>query len=510
MPFRPALLHLAPTLLACSLPCGAVAWAAPGETPTPGADIHAAELAWPQGARLTVESTDYEVVVRFDRPLDEDRIKAFAESVKPDLADLRWNDASIVMVAAPGRRIEAVAAGSILRMRFLPDNRQAAAIAAAPDPEAETATDLAITSAQADAAAGYPHRARLKLMALARARPADQRVQRVLADAEAADGATALAAMRYRQIEAEDIGARRVIAESRGNVGAGVIIRDGTGFSQIEGIVTGAARVNPGVAVGFAVRHLRSEAESVAGPLGLLANAKSNSTIAELTASMRIENATRLELKGGVQLDKKIAGVGLQAFFGSPERQARVTLAYRLPDTSTQEQAIFGGHITRAGAGGSARLTTGLFVQGDVAWNGYGLERTPVRTKTISANASVEVLMRRKSPTLSVNYRLEGEYEQKTVRRPNGLAYIPIDDRENHTAQLVSSIYGKKVAITGAAGWTVDRYGGGDGPVANISATANLGRSWRIEGSGGVSSVSRPGVSGRYYYFRLFLTRNLG
>jgi hypothetical protein len=64
--------------------------------------------------------------------------------------------------------------------------------------------------------------------------------------------------------------------------------------------------------------------------------------------------------------------------------------------------------------------------------------------------------------------------------------------------------------VTGAAGWTVDRYGGANGPTANISAAASLGRSWRLEGSGGVSSVSRPGNSGRYFYFRLFLTRFLG
>ena len=393
---------------------------------------------------------------------------------------------------------------------FLPDNAQIAAGPAAAGPEADTATEIAVTTAQADAAAGYPHRARLRLMELARSRPGDQRVQRVLADAEAADGATALAAARYRAIMTDDIASQRVIAESAGNVAGGAIIRDGKTFSQIEGIFGGSVRVNPRLALGGAVRHIRSEAVSVAGPLGLLSDAKANSTIADLTASLRIENAVRLELKGSAQLDKRNAGGGVQAFFGSPERQARVTLAYRLPDVSTQEQSIFGGHITRAGAGGSLRLAPGVFVQGDAAWNGYGLTRTPVRTKTISAAGSVEMLLRRRSPTLSVNYRLEAEYTKKTLLRPNGLAYIPIDSRENHTAQLVSSLYSANVQVTGAAGWTVDRFGGANGPTANISAAASLGRSWRLEGSGGVSSVSRPGSSGRYYYFRLFLTRFLG
>ncbi len=475
-----------------------------------GEEARSFELAWPQGTTLTIESTEYEVVVRFNRAIDEARLRQFAEIARADLADLRWNDTSVVMRAAAGRKISAVAAAGTLRIQFLADSSVVATGPVAPAPGVDTATELAIATAQADAAAGYPHRARRRLGALADSSPNDQRLQRLLADTEAADGATALAASRYRALAADDITAQRVIAELAGNLSTGVTIRDGKSFSQIEGGFIGSIRVSRPLALGAGIRYIRSEAESVAGPLGPITDARANSTIGDITASVRIEDSVRLELKGSAQLNRDIVGGGMQAFFGSPELQGRVNLAYRLPDVSTQEQSVLGGHISRAGGGASMRLTPGIFVQGDASWNGYGLQGGGVRTKTVSAAGSLEFLLRRGTPAISVVYRLEAEYTKSTQFRGNGLAYIPLDSRENHTGQVVASLYSRNVQVTGAAGWTVDRYSGSDGPNASIGAAASLGRSWRLDGSGGVSSVSRPGNTGRYYFFRLFLTRFLG
>jgi hypothetical protein len=64
--------------------------------------------------------------------------------------------------------------------------------------------------------------------------------------------------------------------------------------------------------------------------------------------------------------------------------------------------------------------------------------------------------------------------------------------------------------LTGAAGWTFDRKGKTDGPTANVSGTGRLGAGWRLQASGGVSSISRPGISGRQLYLRVALTRYLG
>jgi hypothetical protein len=218
----------------------------------------------------------------------------------------------------------------------------------------------------------------------------------------------------------------------------------------------------------------------------------------------------RLELKGSADFGANIVGAGAQALWGSPERQARLTLAYRLPDLSTPEQAVFGGHISRVGIGGSLRLNATVSVQGEVARNGYGLAGSGMSTKTVTTNAGINFILRRPSPSLSVNYRFDAEYADRAKLRPNGLAFIPLSDREDHTLQVVSSFAVSKVQVTGAAGWTVNRIGGADGPSANISASARLGRGWRLESSGGVSSISRPGVSGRYTYFRFLLTRFLG
>jgi hypothetical protein len=473
-----------------------------------------AELTWHGDVEITLENAPYEIVVRFNRPIDDAAIQNFAKQIGEDAGDLRWNDSSIVLRPAVGRRVEALVEGRTLRVEFFKDEASAGnatdASLANVTPTEDLEIDLAIAKAQADAAAGYPRRAQRQLVTLAQNKPEDKRIERLLGDAEAADGAVASAARRYRALGATDETAQNIIAEAAGNVSAGLTIRDGKTFSQTEYEAGASIPAGQHLFIGGRLHRFSSRADSVAGPLGFLSNVKARSTIGDLLASIRINPSVRLELKGSNDFGANIAGAGAQAFWGSPEQQLRMTLAYRLPDLSTPEQSVFGGHISRVGIGGSVRLSSSVFVQAEAARNGYGLAGGGARTKTVTTNAGVNFILRRPSPSLSVNYRFDAEYADRTKLRSNGLAFIPLSDREDHTLQVVSSFSLSKLQITGAAGWTANRIGGADGPSVNFSAAARLGRSWRLESSGGVSSISRPGVSGRFTYFRVLLTRFFG
>src|SRR3546814_3402480 len=101
--------------------------------------------------------------------------------------------------------------------------------------------------------------------------------------------------------------------------------------------------------LGAGIRWFRSEADTVYGAEGILANRTSRSTVGDLFATVNLGAVSRIELQGSAQLDEKVAGAGLRLFAGPPERQGRLVLAYRLPDLATPEQSTFGGHISRAG-----------------------------------------------------------------------------------------------------------------------------------------------------------------
>ncbi|WP_176591038.1 hypothetical protein [Sphingobium sp. EM0848] len=475
------------------------------------ADEKTVDLHWRDDVHLQLENSGYELVVRFDRPIADETLKDFARTAGDDLADLRWNDNSLLLRAASGRRLEARADGRDLHVRFVPEPEATPAptIASQP-PMPDIDMELTIARAQADAAAGYPDLARRRLAPLAVAHPDDKRLQRLLADMEIAEGALALGAGRYRNLAADDPFARQTLAESGGNVAAAATARGGKVFWQAEGDLNAMIPLNPQISAGAGLRWFRSEADTVYGPTGILSNRTSYSTIGDLFATLNLGAVSRLELQGSAQLDEKVAGAGLRLFAGPPERQGRLVLAYHLPDLATPEQSTFGGHISRAGLGGTIRLTPELVVQADGAWNGYGLKGTGARTTSFTVAGGFDYLLRRGKPSLAFSYRLDAEYVDRTDIRPNNLAYIPLSDRENHSFQLISGMSWTRWQLTGAAGWTFDRKGKTNGPTANISATGRLSDGWRLQASGGVSSISRPGISGRQLYFRIALTRYLG
>ncbi|MEO0031187.1 MAG: hypothetical protein RIS94_945 [Pseudomonadota bacterium] len=485
------------------------------DTPAPtshAASLREAALTWTDKVALSIEPAPHEVVIRFDRPLSDAAIRQFAADTQAFLADLRWNDDSLVMRPTVGNRIVVTQTGNGLLVRFVAEDMSDPDLAAtrnADDGADDGSVELALAQSSADAAAGFPAQARQRLAALARAHPGDRQVARALADAEAAEGRTAEAAAGYLSLNADDPMARRIIGEAGGRAVAATIYRDGKTFSQWEASFDASVALADSLMAGVGARHVRTVVDSVSSAGGYLPRVHRNLTIVDATATLRPRAAIVVSLQAAALLEERVAGASARIVFGSPERQLRVFGAYRLPDYSTAEQAAFGGHISRIGAGGTLRLTPELVVQADAGLNGYGLAGTGVRTRTTQVQAGIDLLVMRRPLSMQIVYRLDAEYVDWTRRRGNGLAFIPLSNRENHTLQLVMSKPVRAMQMTVAAGWTKDRYGG-NGPTASLGAVANLGDAWRLEASGGVSSISRPAISGRQLFLRLSVSRVLG
>lgn len=487
--------------------------AAAPATVSPAA-VGTAILSWAGTVHMEIESAPDEVVVRFDRPLTDEAIAKFGSLAGSNLADLRWNDTSLVLRPANGWRISAVPHDRGLEVQFAPDDREAAqsvdALDADTPPPSNPAIELALVRAQADAAAGYPGKARRSLASLGQRYPGAVQVQRALADAEMADGAIVTAAERYRSLGAEDPLARRAMAEANGKLASALSIRSGKTFNQKEAsLVQSSFPISTGLSIGAGIRRVATRSDFVAAPPGEATKVNSKMTIADVTANITLGPAARLLLQGSALIGEQAAGVGARLALGSQERQLRVGLAYRVPDLSTAEQSAFGGHISRAALGGTLRLTPELLGQADLGWNGYGLAGAGILTKTFVANGGLDFLVRRSSPSVAITYRLDAEYVAFQKMRANGLAFIPLSDRENHSVQLVSSVRWHNTQLTGALGWTKDRKGRSDGPTADLGAAMRIGDAWTMEANGGISSVSRPAVSGRQLYLRLSLSRYL-
>ena len=477
------------------------------------AEVKKVSLHWQRPVTLHLEGGPYELVLRFDQPVSEAALRRFAAEAGANLADLRWNDASLVMRPASGRRLEAVASGRVLTVRFLADAEnmvdQTGSSGAALEGSAQD-LEWAIARAEADAAAGYPELARRRLAPLSRRYPEDKRISRLLADADVAEGSVLLGASRYREIAADDPFARRTMAEAGGNLTAAATLRGGKAFSQAEAGLNALVTISPSLALGAGLRYTRSKAVNVYEEAGIAHDVVAHSIIADLLGTLQLARTTRLELQASAQLDEKVMGGGARLFAGPPERQARLVLAYRLPDIATPEQSVLGGHFSRAGLGGTLRLTPELTVQADGSWNQYGLRGRGSATRSIAVSAGLDYVMRRGSPSLALSYRLDAEYVGRTELRPNGLAFIPLSDRENHSFQLIAGKSWTNWQLTAGGGWTFDRLGNTDGPTANVSLTGRLNERWRLQTSGGVSSISRPGISGRQLYLRVAITRYLG
>lgn len=453
-------------------------------------------LVWPDGTRVDVAEADGELVVRFDRPLPESRIGTFRSAAADAIGDLRWNDDSLVLRPAVGWTMTWRQSGTRVSIAFIPP----AAIAPATRSVEDGAREAAIAGIEADAAAGYPGAARRRAAALSARLPADKTVARLLADTRVADGDPRGAARDYRALRAQDRAARRVIAAAPGTASIGVAARDGSDLSQVEFGVRADAAIGSNASLGGGLRHVLSRVDG---------GDDAGAFVGDLSVSATMDQTVRVQLLASAALDDAVTGGGVRLSAGSAEAQFRATVLRHMPDYSTAAQVLAGGYLSRALIGVTYRLTPGVVLQADIGANRYGLAGVNGASDTIVASAGVDYLIRRQFPALGLTYRYEAEYVQRMTRGDDGTAMIPLATRENHTLQgLVSGSVGE-LQMTGLAGWTIDRFGG-DGPTASVGIAAPIGIRWRIEGSGGITSIARAGFSGRQLFARAQLTRSLG
>lgn len=456
-------------------------------------------LAWPDAAVVRIEDRDGELVARFNQPITPDRIAAFRDAAGDAIGDLRWNDDSLVLRPAAGWTMTWRQAGPVVALAFSPP----ASSEPLADSTDDTASDAALAAIEADAAAGYPGPARRAATALATRYPTDRRAARMLADTRLADGDVRGAAREYRALAADDLTARRAIAAAPGTASIGVTARDGSDLSQAEFGARIDAAVGNTLVAGGGLRHVVSRVGTDAPTI------HSGETILDASLAAAFDGAVRVQLLASAALDDGVTGGGAKAVVGSADAQFRATLTRHMPDYSTPAQVLAGGYLSRALIGVTYRLTPGLLGQADIGVNRYGLAGSNGASDTIVASGGVDYLIRRQFPALGLTYRFEAEYVQRQQLGVNGLPLIPLATRENHTVQgLMSGAVGA-VQMTALAGWTIDRFGG-DGPTASLGITAPIAVAWRVEGSGGITSIARPGFSGRQLYARALLTRSLG
>ncbi|MBN2971752.1 hypothetical protein JW805_06955 [Roseomonas aeriglobus] len=457
-------------------------------------------LRWPAGTRLEVADHDGELVIRADRPIDTAAIDTLRRSAGAAIADLRWNDQSLVLRAAPPWRIAWQRDGSTLALTFLyaaaPIASTTASTASVSDGEA---IDVALASIEASAAAGYPGEARRTAQALADRYPDDPRALRALADARNANGDARGADALYRRLNADDRAARRARAFAPGAASVAATVRDGGDLTQIDVAARVDGALSDAVSLGGALRHIETRVETAGSAV------RERSQIAEASVGVRLSDDVSATLLAASALDTGVTGGGIRFVAGASELQIRGGAVYRLPDYSTGQQALAAGALSRIGIGGAYRVAPGLYAQLDGAWNQYGLAGAYDASDTVTVAGALDYLVRRGSPSLTLAYRLDGEYVLAN-RRPTALTLI---DRENHSLLGIGSATLGRTQLTGQLGYTVDRFGG-DGPNVAIGLSSLLGDGWRIDGSGGLTSVSRTGFDGRQLFGRAQITRGLG
>ncbi len=463
-------------------------------------------LDWPAQTILSMEADGGETIMRFDRVPDAVSLEAFRRAAGTDLTRMYWNDTSMVIRPAPGRTFVPNLQGTRLSIRIVRDAPVGSDVVTEP-------LDYSLARAAAESASGYPGRARQMLLTLARSLPDDPQLTRTMADMDASRGATLRAARRYRSLNATDAYASRTIRAAGGEVSAIVAARDGGGFGQVEASVratvpVAAAPNGLDTVVGGAIRQVRTRADAVVARDGNIRTLRRHIALAEVTGSIG-DATTRLELLGAGNLSQTRVGLAARLLRGPVEREWRLAAAYHLPDVLTAEQVLLGGYVDRWGGGVTWRSSPAVQVQGDIVRTLYGLTREGILATSTVVTGGVDATVRRLNPALTLLYRLEAEYVDRLDQRANGLAALPLADRENHTVQALVAEQLGPWRLVAAAGWTFDRFGG-SGPTAALTAAGFIGDAWQAEATGGVSSIRRPNLAGTQLFARVGLRRSMG
>ena len=465
-------------------------------------------IAWPKRTRLRLDDRGDELVVRFDRPVDEASIARFEREAQRHVQSLRWNDDSLLLRPNTGVRLLPRVEGSRLIVAFVRDDADAPPPPDADRP-ADDARDLAMVAIRADLASGFVGKARRQAQKLAQRHPDDREVRRLLADVVAVDGDHHAAAADYRAAGATDKSARRAMALGAGQSAVGVTLRDGTGFTQVEGAARVTVTASETVAISGAVRHVATQADAAIVGDVLAYNIDDQATLADMTVTADLAPRLRVDFVGGVWLDNGVAGGGVRMVYGSSDTQLRIGYVHHMPDLSFAEQAVDRGTLSQLTLGGSVQLLPELRGRIDGGWRRYGLAGISDAAETLTLAGQVDYILLRRPVLVTLGYRLDAEYVQSLLHNAIGLQRLPLSDRENHTVQAFASSAIGPVLMTGGAGWTVDRYGG-SGPNASLAASAPVGLRWQVDAAMGLTSITRPGFPGRQIFGRVEIRRALG
>lgn len=472
-------------------------------------DILSSTLQWPRNTNLRVEEHEDELIVYFDQPVNEASVARFQAEAGAYVQSLRWNDQSLLLRPSAGVRASALAAKNSVSVAFANNAAVNALTADEQQSDGSDARDVAMVAIRADLASGFVGSARRQAEALAARYPDDRDVIRLMADTQAVDGDYRAAARHYRETGGTDLSARRTMALAPGSVSVAASIRDSEDFTQTELVASGNLVMSDTVAVAGTMRRIDTEATAAVVRDLLVADVDAGATVAGLALTARIAPQLQVDFSGDYWLDSSVAGGGVRLVYGSSDTQVRLGYAHHVPDFSFAEQALAGGFLSQATVGASAQILPELRGRLDLGWRRYGIAGFSNAGETITAAGRLDYVLLRRPVTLTIGYRLDAEYVQNLSVAPNGLARLPLANRENHTVEAFASGNLGPVLFTTGAGWTVDRYGG-SGPNASVAAGLPVGTNWQIDAGLGLTSISRPGFPDRQTFGRLAVRRALG
>lgn len=458
-----------------------------------------ATLVWPSGTKLELEHSGNEVIVRSNRAVDEQSLSALQAAAASRIADLRWNDRTVLISMVPDATATVTINRNIVKLDWLAPAVASPALTAGQRDTANEERERQILDIQVDLASGFPETARRKALALTRAQPDDLQLWRLLADCEAATQDYKAAARHYRKAKATDRQARRVIALSQGTANLATSYRGNADFQQVELIGKARLSVSDTTDLGVQVQKTIST-EAQAQPSSTTAD------ILEIAASITLAPRLQADFSGTTWVDQSVTGGKARLVYGGPQANIYAHIARNLPDLTFASQARMGGFLHQWGAGGRLQVSSAVQLHAEYARRVYGIARQSAGTTDFLAGGATLIVLRK--PQLSLAYQFDAEYVKRLASLPPALA-LPLGNRENHSLLAYWNAALGPVAITSGLGWTLDRYGG-DGPNASVAMNLPLGEHWQLAANGGLSSISRPGFPQSQTYARLSVVRALG
>lgn len=456
-------------------------------------ELQTSLMIWPRGTHLELAQLGREVVVRADRDFDSARLEAFSRQFEQGLADMRWNDRSILLRASEGFELRPKLRGTTLDVTLVKVTPPPT-----PTPHQEpTPREGDIIQVRVELATGFTLSASKRAQALLLAYPNNLQIKRLVGDCEATLRRYQQAKRYYLAVDADDLPAKRVMALAGGTIAASASARDTSDFHQREVAVRGQMPATEGISVRGGLTATTSRAASQ--------KTSATAMLLEAGASATISGELQLDVAATTWLDEGVTGASLRLSYGSVQDNYYLQASYKSPSVALPIQAFHRGSLSLFGVGAAQRLSPRARVFVDVAKRAYQINHQ-MMDSTLALNGGFDLLLRRQ-PGITLAYRLDAEYALE--ERQAAPDWERLGSRENHTGLISISFPIGTLAMTAAAGWTKDRFGG-DGPNTSFAISSPLGVLWQLDLNAGLSSISRPGYSGTQRYGRIEITRALG